>query len=558
MPRFYFEKPLEFISCLPCKSQFIKLDIVKEYEIAQPDIRSGQDGVFSHLVLSHSHRIGMAAQATFHYTHAREGSTFLKHLNNHDIVPVILAQHYKAITAHYDKHALWDQNAQRLLAYISDESLKNRLDPHYSHLTDDQKFRVFRILSEPARRAVSHLPTRLKQHIHPAVLALGERDPEELAMRYGKEWLGKKVDLKWGKSGNFEKDGVIICKYDRLTERVRVNGSVNGTLEEAPERARDAAIPMNGARAEPRNESEYLNNGQLRVIEGKLDLAINTVNNAHIQLIAAMRSGETHLNAEGRGIVATLTTLPHRLGLVHYAIESIFRQTLKPTRVILWITNKSQRMIAATPDLKSLVKRGLEIRYVDDVGPHTKLIYALKEFPDEVIVTFDDDVVYPINMLECLWSQHQRFPKAVVGNWVRELSFDKSGVVQGVRSGRLLTPPLLEQEIEQRHRFIGVPNLLGFPYGTSGVLYPPAALHPKVFDVQTFTRLCPKEDDIWFKAMSLMNRVPVVATNLGINPVHHCITGSQYEALRHDNHAMNQNATQMQRVFRELRLYQYL
>jgi hypothetical protein len=36
------------------------------------------------------------------------------------------------------------------------------------------------------------------------------------------------------------------------------------------------------------------------------------------------------------------------------------------------------------------------------------------------------------------------------------------------------------------------------PTGVGGILYPPASLHPDLFDEETFTRLCPDGDDFWF------------------------------------------------------------
>ena len=70
-----------------------------------------------------------------------------------------------------------------------------------------------------------------------------------------------------------------------------------------------------------------------------------------------------------------------------------------------------------------------------------------------------------------------------------------------------------------------------------------------VFNLDVFRELCPKEDDIWFKACSMVKGTPVVVTNLGINPKHHCIHGSQEEALRHFNHTQDGNRAQMQSVF---------
>ncbi len=202
--------------------------------------------------------------------------------------------------------------------------------------------------------------------------------------------------------------------------------------------------------------------------------------------------------------------------------------------------------------------KGFEIRSVRDVGPHTKLLYALKEFPDHRLITIDDDIVYPVNMIQSLLAGHEKFPDAIVANWARELSFDANGEVLGIRKGRLLTPPTLESDIEQAEEFKHVATLEAFPYGTSGVLYPPGCFDELVFDERAFHRLCPKEDDIWFKACSILKGTKVVTTNLGTNPVHHCLSGSQDISLRHFNHTeAAKNESQMRKVFRELDLYRY-
>ncbi len=41
--------------------------------------------------------------------------------------------------------------------------------------------------------------------------------------------------------------------------------------------------------------------------------------------------------------------------------------------------------------------------------------------------------------------------------------------------------------------------------GYGGVLYPPRALHPDVFDRKKYTELVPTHDDIWFWVMAVLN-----------------------------------------------------
>jgi len=131
------------------------------------------------------------------------------------------------------------------------------------------------------------------------------------------------------------------------------------------------------------------------------------------------------------------------------------------------------------------------------------------------------------------------------------------GRVLPSRWGTLLTPPLLERNIEQSAHHPKA-SLRTFAYGTSGVLYPPGALHEKVFDFKLMQKLCPKEDDVWFKAMSILAGTRTVETNLGINPRHYCISGSQVSALRHENQENRKNGEQLRAVFSAFNLYELI
>lgn len=551
VPKHYFSKPLEYVGCLPCKSQFIRLDLIRKFGVLQPAARSGQDGVFSHLALTHCNRIGMTNRATFHYTHARDGSTFMAHLKRHDLVPLLLQQHYATIEKHYDRHDLWRRNASRLLSFIRDESLSNRVDPHLEHLAAEQAHQCLALLSRVAAKCFALLSNDERERAGRRIQALIDVDPKTLLARYKACVEGPAETITYPKGSNIETAQLVIVKYANDT----LSPSSN---EQRPATVRSASAARVVDQASSVSQSNTMFRAELAAIRGKLDLALNCLSNATIQTLSSLRSRPRTLENGNPDLVVSLTTLPHRLSLVHYAIESIFAQTQLPSQVVLWVPDSVSGDGVATAELRDLVARGLVVRKVRDVGPHTKLVYALKEFPDKNIVTVDDDIVYPINALQLLWEIHLKFSSAVVCNWARELCFDTTGKVRGVRAGRLLTPPTLEQELEQAEAFETKPSMLAFPYGTSGVLYPPGALHPTVQNVGLMQSLCPKEDDIWFKAMGILNGTPVATTNLGINPSHHCVTGSQFVALRHSNHGLQQNEAQMRAVFDQFDLYSIL
>lgn len=544
VPDHYFSKPLESIACVPTKAQFIRADLVREFSIRQPAARSGQDGVFSHMFLTHATRIGMVRTASYLYTAGREGSTFQTYLKRPEAVAGLIDTHYAAITAHYDEWNLWPRNANRLMEFISEESLKNRIMPHHRLMSEADLTASVARLTTVAARAGAHLSKGQRAELSPLQSLILEGDVKKIIGAFSDETLSKAVRTFVPKNNIYKKEHVV-CKFNDPSLAPPLAGTTAPEVEK----------PVVGlAEADTRKVESAL-----ATLSSKLDFAINTVLNSAAQS-RAMELQQINQTRGYRDIdaIVSLTTLPSRLPVLPFVLDSIIGQNHAAEKIVVWLGKGEQIERDARRALRDYLDRGVELRFVEDVGPHTKLMYALQEFPDKAIITMDDDMLYPYNALQYLWDQHLRHPGAVVANWARELSFDEAGKVLGVRSGKLLTPPLMERKIEQNTAFVATPNLKVFPYGTCGVLYPAGALHKTVFDVPLFKKLCPREDDLWFKAMAILNNTPGVWTNLGINPPHHSVLGSQIEALRYFNHGESQNQEQFRAVFDHFDLYSIL
>lgn len=533
IPAHYFDRSLNYISCIPNKAQFVRREIINKYNITQPHSRSGQDGVFSHLFLAHCKRIGMVKGAKHYYTTRPSGTFSIYATGRHDKVYELIESHYRHIVEHYDFYDLWPNNSLRLLWFMLDETLLNRIDKHYEYLSSDDKRSSFHLLKNIASKCRDNLTTGQLAYMPPALKSLLEMPVDRYIAEYKEISKSNHVVFPKHPHNNFmTEDKVYICK-------IIDESSTN------PDRAYDST------------KGHIRQNGAQPSVSLKLDYILNRLNNIEMNIINSIHHLPVDHPERGNNIVVSMTSLKSRLHVVALAIESVFNQSLQAEEIILWLSDnlKGQELPAR---LRALKARGLEIRYVRDVGPHTKLIYALKEFPDKNIVTVDDDIIYPRNTLAALYSAHVQYPHAIVANWARELAFDERGEVLPIRKGRLLVN-LAEKNMEPDAKVMTEPSLLTFPYGTSGVLYPPDALHPKVFDEKTFKRLCPTEDDVWFKAMAILNGVGAVVSGLGMNPVHHSISGSQIdEALRYVNHGEGKNGAQLTRVFDELGLYDYL
>lgn len=99
-------------------------------------------------------------------------------------------------------------------------------------------------------------------------------------------------------------------------------------------------------------------------------------------------------------IIVSMTTFPARIGYVHLAIKSLLNQTVSPGKIILWLAKDQFQDVEIPQQLRALCTYGLEIRFCDeDLFAHKKYYYAMRAFPEQIIVTYDDDIIYP----EDLW-----------------------------------------------------------------------------------------------------------------------------------------------------------
>jgi hypothetical protein len=200
-------------------------------------------------------------------------------------------------------------------------------------------------------------------------------------------------------------------------------------------------------------------------------------------------------------LIISLTTIPERIRKVSLCLDTLLRQSLKPDRVILWLSQSDEpdqpRIDKQTlpDDLLRLVDRGLEIRWCKDIRSYRKIIPTLHAHPNALIVTADDDIFYPRDWLKALTEAYHREPEYIHCHRAHLMKYSSAGVLLPYRQWEFLAPGYLK------------PSLDLFPTSGGGVLYAPGHLHAEVLNERAFLNLCPMADDVWLKAMSLLNNV---------------------------------------------------
>ena len=216
-------------------------------------------------------------------------------------------------------------------------------------------------------------------------------------------------------------------------------------------------------------------------------------------------------------VIISLTSMPSRLSSIDIVINSLLDQTLSPKLIILWLHSSLENKLPKP--LTRLQGKYFEIKFCEGTSSYRKLLPTLKEYPSSIIITCDDDIIYPVNWLESLYTSHKQYPERVITHAGRIIRRDSQNNLLKYKSWLF---------IECSNNSASL-----LPIGFSGILYPPETFTQQVFDRDLYMELCPKADDLWFKAMGYLNNRRAYCTpeNLVFIP----IIGSQSDSLGKTN-----------------------
>ena len=126
------------------------------------------------------------------------------------------------------------------------------------------------------------------------------------------------------------------------------------------------------------------------------------------------------INTESRNprIIVSLTTFPARINTVYKTVTTLLQQTVKPDILVLWLAEEQFPNKQLPENLINLEKYGLTIKWCKDIKSFKKLIPSLKEYPEDIIITLDDDYYYDKDLLKTLLEEHEKYPdfKSMIEN----------------------------------------------------------------------------------------------------------------------------------------------
>lgn len=203
----------------------------------------------------------------------------------------------------------------------------------------------------------------------------------------------------------------------------------------------------------------------------------------------------------GKQVIVSLTSHPPRIKNIHKCIKTLLEQDLRQSQTILWLAReqfpKGEKELPGS--LLSLKKKGLEIRWCDDLGSHKKYYYTMQENPEAIVITVDDDAYYPSDTVRLLCESYRKYPNAVSALRAHSITLNKDGKIRKY-----------DNWVKEDRTLYLHPTYRGIGTGIGGILYPPHSLAPEVFNKEKMLELCPNCDDVWLKVMGLANGYPTV------------------------------------------------
>ena len=228
-------------------------------------------------------------------------------------------------------------------------------------------------------------------------------------------------------------------------------------------------------------------------------------------------------------ITVSLTSYPARIMYVEEVLRSLMAQTRRADEIILWLAgsqfpNKEEDLPEKL--VKEAKEGNLTIRWCEDLKPHKKYFFAMREIREGVVITVDDDLILRKDGLELLFLSYLRHPDAISSLRVHLMAASEK---------KEFLPYIYW--IRETDALVDVPCLQLMATTGAGTLYPAGILSESVFDEEGIRKTCLLADDLWLKCHEIISNTPTVLaccySELEIIP------GTQEDALWNTNRTEN-------------------
>lgn len=197
-------------------------------------------------------------------------------------------------------------------------------------------------------------------------------------------------------------------------------------------------------------------------------------------------------------VIVSLTSFPARIERLHLCIGSLLNQDIIPERIILWLAESQFPEKRIPLKLQELTNDLFEVRYCPDYKSYKKILPTIDKYKNKIIVTADDDVIYPTFWLSELLNTASQYPDCIICHRASRIVFDEENKIGKYRDWVSLSPD-----------FKGPSNEL-VAIGVGGILYPAGFFEGVDLDYDIIRLICPTADDLWLKIIELKKGTRIV------------------------------------------------
>ena len=211
--------------------------------------------------------------------------------------------------------------------------------------------------------------------------------------------------------------------------------------------------------------------------------------------------------------ILSLTSHPPRFGTLRRFFESLQGMELFD-KVVLWIAHEDAKQFEY---IANTIPSIIEVRNCQDLGPGKKLIPALLEYPNDKVITIDDDLLYERSTFLEILEISESYPLEIIAGRTHYVTYDDFGRINPYGLWKFDY-----SDLDEASEFL-------FPTTGGITLFPPKSLHPDVTNSELYLELTKFQDDLWFwvqakRKGTLVRRVP------GHRPLSY-IDGTQSDGL---------------------------
>lgn len=210
-----------------------------------------------------------------------------------------------------------------------------------------------------------------------------------------------------------------------------------------------------------------------------------------------------------KNIIVSLTSFPGRINECFFSLKSIFAQSVKPDKIILWLAESQFPDHKLPSNINILISKGLEVRFCEDLRSHKKYYYILQEQKtNELVITVDDDIIYHPDTIKRALSKHYEYPQAIVCNEAKIIKLDSSSrSLASYNTWKSASNGKKQPEIYKYSILTG-----------SGCLYPYGIMPRETFDKQKIKNIAFTADDLWITFIAKLHKIDVVPTDYVAKP----------------------------------------